>query len=278
MIRGLGVAAIVLVAAPAFANGGAEQCFDKDELVYVECEAPPGPAQRDDAFYIGGRLGVAYIPDDSEVEDGMYGFEILGLPFRVGYQADILLTWDPTMVGSGFVGYVFKDVEDGLSLRIEGEVGRIEAEGSTEVAISAQLPIFGSIDISEDNLPATAEVTFGLVNFYADVEMIEGIDLIVGGGAGYADFSIEADGAVREANAPAFAAAAGVGFEPVDGVVLEALYRALYLEAEINGATYEAGAQPRMSVSVWISDLLFGFYVYVSGPCCKARRPDFCFR
>ncbi|MCI4664176.1 MAG: outer membrane beta-barrel protein [Neomegalonema sp.] len=221
-----GAAAVVLAGGAAFAEGKDGKCFDKGTLSYIDCPKPaepevkveePAPIVDDSGFYIGARAGVALI-------DGEY---------NVGAADKRDVNHDTGFFVSGMFGYEYADVAPGISLRPEIELGYMSAEVDkiTSSASGAQPAVGGD-----------TSVFFGFVNVFADIEVIESVDLIVGGGLGFGVVNFDSHssaGVVAMDDSDigfGWNIGAGLGIDVAEGVKLEALYRYMSFDVETSSA------------------------------------------
>ena len=190
-----------------------EECFDKGSLSYVDCGSAGAPA-----FYIGGRGGAVWVGAESEFSD----------------SGDTLtFEWGDTDLGyavSGALGYEFVDVEPGLSLRPELEVGYLSADYDE---VSIVIPGFAATGVVDGH----TSVLFGFANLFADFEVASNIDLILGGGVGFGEVEIELPQDTFDDTTFGYNIGAGFGVDVADGVAIETMYRYMsFSEAELEFA------------------------------------------
>ena len=247
-IAATGAAAVLLTAGAALANGEAEQCFDKGTLTYFDC--PTAEVVETGNFYIGARGGLAFVEDveyDLTEEDK-------GDPAPA--ITAIIAILEPTVFGvsaehetgyvvTGMVGYEFVDVQPGMTLRPELEIGALTAEVDTITAEGE-----GTFSAGGDT-----SVLFGFVNLFADFEVAESVDLIVGGGVGLGHVDLDKhsidEGVLVDDSATAFGynIGAGLGVEVEEGVKLEAMYRYMsFIDAELE-TEFGAGGTDEVDVN-----------------------------
>lgn len=212
LLAGAAVAALgVAFAVPALAE---DKCFDKGTLAYKDCpeEAAPEPKERN-GLYIGARGGVVQIDDVTFNNGGA----IRSTEYDQGYAA------------GGVIGFEFVEVTPGVDLRGETEIGYLSGDVDTLNSAS------GSGDVS---------ALYGYLNLYSDITIVGPIDLVIGGGVGYAsvdmnNHSTTALGVQLDDSDGGFAyhLDAGLGADITDSWAVEVLYRySSIMDVEVNAA------------------------------------------
>ena len=206
-----GAAAVVLTAGAAAAEGHTEQCFDKGTLTYFDC---PTAEVDNDAFYIGARGGAAWLDSDFDLDAGVN----VEQDYEVGY------------IITGMVGYKFADVAPGIDVRPELESGYLDGEVEAH-SINGGADVPGSF--------GDTSVLFGFANLFVDLEVLAGVDLIVGGGVGFGEVDFDGHGipglvAMDDSDTGfGYNVGAGLGIEVAPDVKLEAMYRYMDFDVEL---------------------------------------------
>ncbi len=215
-ISALGVLA-ALIAAPAFANGETEKCFDKGAGRYFDCPEPaPAPAPApvvvepvdESGFYLGLAGGYAYLMET----DFDFGAANVENEYDAGYAI------------YGQIGYEWDDLfAPRVDFRLDIEAGYMSWDVDNHTVAGA--PAVGG------SFGDTTALTF-MTNAYVDYNLTERLDIFVGGCAGVAfvDFDNHGTGATGtvmndDDAAFVFHLDAGLSYDITDNIIIDARYR-----------------------------------------------------